>query len=411
MEHILGFLFLIIGLVIIILCCVRWKNISLILFIAFIIRSLAALIHFYIVPLPDSQADAIGFERVAWEWAQEPISFNFVSDYSYFISWMLSLLYRLTDRSPLMGQSLSVLFGTLTVLVGWLLAREVWGERSALKAAWLITFFPTLILYSALIMREAYIWFFILLGLLGVVRWLKIPSIKNKVLIIIGFLGGALFHGGIIAGFGVFLLLFFIKNLFHVIKGLMHGRLFYVSIIILSCITIVIFFYLMGAFSLPKLGSINEIIDITATSVRLQYAVRGDAAYPEWTRPTNLFEMFWKLPINIAYFLFSPFFWDIREPQHIIGFFDSIFYILLTVLIWFGRYNIWKDIRTRWLFFILLGIIAVFSLGVGNFGTAVRHRAKVAAVLIVFSSPYLPRLTLSRRPKCAYSQDLRTSSL
>ena len=65
-----------------------------------------------------------------------------------------SLFYTLLDRSPMMAKMFSVGFGTITVFLIYRLAFIIWGSRSALKAAWFATFFPTLILYSAMIIPQ-----------------------------------------------------------------------------------------------------------------------------------------------------------------------------------------------------------------------------------------------------------------
>ena len=44
--------------------------------IAYLIRMVMAYVHAYVVPLPDSQFDAIRFERVAWMWARDGQCFD-----------------------------------------------------------------------------------------------------------------------------------------------------------------------------------------------------------------------------------------------------------------------------------------------------------------------------------------------
>ncbi|MBE0505984.1 MAG: hypothetical protein IBX50_04580, partial [Marinospirillum sp.] len=164
MSEFLGLLGLALVAALTLLCAQRWSFLSVILFSAFLIRAVASIFNAYIAPLPDSTADARTFEIVAWEWAQGGVAEaiqQFAGPDSYFISWILSVLYAATDRSLLMAQSVSLLFGMGTVVLGTLLAKEIWGVRTAIKAGWVLALFPTLILYSALVMREAYIWFFV----------------------------------------------------------------------------------------------------------------------------------------------------------------------------------------------------------------------------------------------------------
>lgn len=50
----------------------------------------------------------------------------------------------------------------------------------------------------------------------------------------------------------------------------------------------------------------------------------------------------------------------------------------------------------RWpaarLLLMLLGYLVVFGLGIGNFGTCIRHRAKFLVLFVVLAAPWLPRV-------------------
>ena len=48
-----------------------------------------------------------------------------------------------------MARSLSVALGTVSVYLVYYICLKLWDYRSAEKAAWITTFFPTLILYSS----------------------------------------------------------------------------------------------------------------------------------------------------------------------------------------------------------------------------------------------------------------------
>ena len=86
-----------------------------------------------------------------------------------------------------MIESMSLLFGMGSVFLGWKIAKILYNEKIAIKVAWLIALFPTLILYSVLILREVYIYFFLLLAIYGVVSWTKNNSIKFFFYAILGF--------------------------------------------------------------------------------------------------------------------------------------------------------------------------------------------------------------------------------
>jgi len=392
MEHLLGLSALLLDAIVILLCAKRWPKVGPVLLIAFGIRALAVLIHFYIVPLPYSQADAIRFEQTAWRWAQEPLGLQFLSNPSYFISWILALFYRIVGRSELMAQSFSVLLGSLTIIPGWVLARELWGPRAAIKAAWGIALFPTHIIFSALILREAYFWFFLSLTFLALVRWVKVPSLRNFLSVVLGFVIGIAFHG--IAGVGLmaFLLLVVSSYLKDIIKRFLVGRLQIRRLAILLLATIPILLYIMGFYQIPKVGGIRTLTNFESLRTRMETIrnIRTDISYPEWTYPGTWLDTVWKIPIRVMYFLFSPFPWDMRKLQHILNLIDGLVYLLLTIQIWHARRLIWGDKRARWILLVCLAMVVVLSFGTGNFVQSTRHRAKMFVPLIVLASPKLP---------------------
>jgi len=101
------------------------------------------------------------------------------------------------------------------------------------------------------------------------------------------------------------------------------------------------------------------------------------------------YEMFYKVPLRAVYFVFAPFPWDISKTRHLIPLFDSILYIYLTYLILQNRKVIWRDPALRVILIILISYILVFSIGVGNFGTGLRHRSKFVVMFILLAAPLL----------------------
>jgi len=74
--------------------------------LAFLIRIGLALFHAYIMPLPDSGADALGFEKLGWQTAEAWLTGEEVPDLSgaYLYSGWIGVLYFLFGRIPLLAQ-------------------------------------------------------------------------------------------------------------------------------------------------------------------------------------------------------------------------------------------------------------------------------------------------------------------
>ena len=389
------------------ICSLRWPTVTKILWAAFVVRVFAVLFHLYISPLPDSDADSTTFERVAWELAQYGFMDAFSNlelNNSYLISWVISLFYAATDRSLLLAHSLSVLMGTGTVLLGWLLFRELWGDRIAIKGAWLLVFFPSLVLYSALILRESYITLFLTLGLLGAVYWIRTSRLRSLLLAIFGLGVATLFHGAMFIVPLIFFVIIFWQSLKKIIVGLkrfkLSGNLF---TLLLSTVIVLVFFF-SGKFYVSKIGNINSLdlerlIRITKISTRSSGGNQDGGSYPIWTVPNSLFELTYKMPVRSIYFLFSPFPWDVRKLSHIIGSFDGLMYMVLVFFLFCNYKAIWADPATRFIFLALLVSLLAFGVGVGNFGTGLRHRSKFVVMIIAMAAPYLPRLVWQSKHK------------
>ena len=91
---------------------------------------------------------------------------------------------------------------------------------------------------------------------------------------------------------------------------------------------------------------------------------KGDASYPEWLIIENNTEFIYKVPIRSAYFLFSPFPWDIKNLSHFVGLFDSFLYLYLTYLIIRNRKVIFEDPALKIILLILLCYFVIFGIGV-----------------------------------------------
>lgn len=400
MEHLLGITGLTIVALITLYLALRHPAVRIVLLVAFMVRAGAALFHFYVAPLPDGTSDAVSFERTAWEWASKGLPGvldEFRGPHSYFISFIIGIVYAVTDRSPLLAQSLSVLCGMGSVFLGWKLTGEIWGKEAALKAAWVTALFPTLVLYSALTMREAYIWFFLLLGLICVVRWARNGGLWPAAGAVGAFIGATFFHGAMLVAVLAFLGLVAIKAAQRKLAALSRRRLPVFSILTGAAAAVLLAGYVFSDISVPKLGTFEQAVNTERIMDRIERTTKDTAAYPEWTVPQTTHEILWKAPIRAGYFMFSPFPWDISNPRHVIGLFDGMLYLVLAVLLWRNRKMIWSDPGSRSVLIIVGALIVVFGVAIGNFGAGLRHRAKFAAALIALAAPRLPRFVVRRK--------------
>jgi len=382
---------------IIVIFFVYWQSypeLRTVLISAFLLWAALALIHIFVFPLPDSQADAISFELTGWKLAEgwrAGESFELITGADFY-SFIIGLVYYVLDRSPLFIQALNVLFGTLLVYVVAVISRELFNSRVALLAAWVSCFFPACLLYSAITLREVAIVFPFALAILYFIRWLKKTSrvydlIKSALCLFVS----SLFHTGIIFLLGVLLLFWFYSNLDDFVR--LRIRLFVVKALVGLLLLGILSIILTTGIGLEKVGGkVTQLLDPEYLGARHKIQARGRAAYLTdlvITSPTDLVHA---VPLKIVYFLFAPFPWEITTLVDVVGMVDGLFYLGLIVA---GVYGLLQIRRQHgklvfWgLVLILVTGIAIFAMGTGNYGTALRHRAKFVFLLIVLASPIM----------------------
>lgn len=384
-EEGIGFVSFLGILIITVIIGAKNPSIKVALLIAFIVRFTLALIQFYAFPLPDSTADAIAFERVAWDMASQGNLTQTFTMGAYIYSWIISVFYSLFGvRSPLFMQSLNVLLGILIVFNVYKITKILYNVELVSSVAALITsIYPTLALYSAITLREAFFTYFASAGIIFFVKWLHDNNISQFLLAIILFLLSSIFHT---AGFFLIISAFLVL-LFEVFKFLKKMKLPMKRISLGFFGIIVIAFILTTGVGIDKIFDLLNAEDVGEALITKQIAYqRGRAAFPAFLIQDSLLGMILVLPIRFLYFVFSPFIWDVSAAADIFGLIDAV---ILIILFWnifkFRKYDQNKNVVKIMTFFLLLTLLAT-SLGVNNVGAAIRHRAKFVPIIISLSS-------------------------
>jgi hypothetical protein len=400
-QNLLGIAGLLGGLLLTTTIGLRFPRLRVVLLVAFVLRALAALVHAYVMPLPDGSGDAVTFELLAAEFAgygftgalaQVP---GYGGGWGY--AWLMGLVYSITDQSALLIQSLNVMAGIGSVYLAYRLAKSIWDDSAAIKTAWIVALFPTLIMYSAVTLREAFIIFFVLYASLNIVRWSQSGSLGALFLGFLSFVFAGFFHGGMILGALILAAILVVIKLREVRGLLLKGRFKPSTLFFLAIGLAAIVPYLLGFFVIPYIGDIARATSVDALISHARFAQQGGASFPHWLIPQNQLHYISLLPVRFVYFLGAPFPWDIRSTQHLIGLFDGLLYLTIAWLIMHNLPLIWASRSARLLLIILIPLIVVYAVGTGNFGTGIRHRAKFIAVLVVLAAPFIPKLHLSRR--------------
>jgi hypothetical protein len=401
-SDLVGFITIALVTLITLFIVLKWPDTFKFIFAALILRILIMLAGHYVISLPDSTQDASGFELVAWNSAQH--GFFYVIDLypgfnSFFYPWMVSIIYSLFGRSILMIQSIGLLFGIGSVLLGWLLAKKLWDNHSAMKVGWALALFPSLALYSVLPLREVYCSFFLLVAMLGMVNWIKVGGFKSIFLAMFGFYGAIHFHAVLMVGGMIFFVIVALNNLKNSLKLFLSKRISIKSFVIV--IPIIFFFiaYFSNNIQIPYIGTFEDLFNIRRLSNNMEYRLTGDASYPDWTIINSSIEFIYKGIARFIYFLFSPFPWDVEKLSHFIALFDGLLYMAIVYLIYLNRKAIWKDPALRMILILLAVYIFMYGIGSSNFGASFRHRSKFVVEMIILAAPLIPKLIFLNKIK------------
>jgi len=389
-----------ISIVILIFCILARLRpaLAIILYVALIFRVLLIFIDYSLFKLPDSSSDSLYFQLLAYEWS----NYGFLNVFkyytgadSYFISWILAIVYSIFGQSELLGKSLSLLFGMGGVFLVWTIARKLWGQSVANKAGWVVALFPSLALYSSIILRESYIYFFLLFALNGCIDWNRKKNFKSLIPVLLGFICATFFHNIMIIGLIAFFFIVFFQQFKIVLLKFLNFKIIIKPLLIVLIIALIASVTILKEFRISKIGSITNETSFSELIIKknLDYNL-GEAKYPSWLVIRSEMELIYKSPLRIIYFLFSPFPWDIKKMSHLLGMLDGFLYIFLIYALLKNIKTIWEDSTLRMIFLILASYLFVFGISIGNFGTGLRHRSKFVAVIILLAAPLLPKIKI-----------------
>lgn len=348
---------------------------------AFVYRlALLFLDYYHVISLPGSGADSEEFHRLAVEnlYSSE---LEHYTNYEVFLTG----LYALTDCSRLFAQYLNVIMGMLTLLwINKTMQIIDIDRRYRLQCVKILAILPNFAIFSAILLREAWVEMFVIMSIFYFVKWFK----KKRGFYDIGIsfacvIAATWMHVGCVAlliGYMICILLYD--------RNTMCVHFSRYSIAALGVLSLLLIFLLVYAESLfAKLGRFSDLSygEIMETLVDIQDYSDAGSVYLTWLSYSNPIHLVLYVPLKMFYFMYSPIPFDWRNMMDVIAFLmDSSVYIFLS-------YNIIKSPikkgENKYLrcFLIISFLFATFMLSMGTTaaGTAIRHRAKIVSVLVV----------------------------
>jgi len=301
-----------------------------------------------------------------WVTSPQPLGYFYINAAFFYIFGNTQIPLKLING----------LVGAYSVRYVYLLSRDLFGTGVARRAAILFEFLPSLILWSALNIRDVWVIYLILL-----VSWKSLQVVRGYS------------HLGLVTGIGAALLLALFRDyLFYVVAlpplaALLIGRSDRLGRnFVLALVGGLVLLMLVqhsgvgeGAATRMSLEAISKVRQDMAT---------GGSAFHENVDISTPGRAIAFLPIGVAYFLFSPFPWQITSVLKALSVPEMVLIYFLTPAMLRGiQHTIRVRLRESLQVVLLTTLLTVsYALGEGNVGTLYRHRAQAIAFYLIFAS-------------------------
>lgn len=335
--------------------------------------------------LPNSGADSEMFNDFAIQYVQ-----GFDEGRGGLYSIIVGLFYKMYGVQRILAQYFNVILSIYTIII---IKRIIEILNLDKKIRYLILlivcFLPNFIITSSILLRESLIIFLITLSLFYFLKWWHKGNFLSFILAIILPLTGAMFHSGVIAPSLGYALCYIFYN------PVKRKYNFNIKTVAVSMGILIIFYVIntfLGDIVFSKFQDVESTTDITG---RVTSYTNGGSAYLGGLQVNGIADLILYSPIRMFYFISSPLPWDWRGFNDIFAFAFSGMFYLFTYIYAFRAIKI-KDNKDRGLIvallFIALFSALLFSWGVSNAGSALRHREKFLGIYIILLAVSLNHL-------------------
>jgi hypothetical protein len=343
-------------------------------------RCIIALVTHYVLPhgtfaLDDGRYNEVGLQLAA-HWRNEG-SYPAYIAHTNQVGWFYvnGAIYWLFGFVPLVPAFLNCLIGSLSALFIFYLCRESFDRRSAIVASLLAMFFPSIMLWASINLKDALTAFCIVMILWSTLRLQRKFSLLSLLLLL-----------SFITLLGTLRSYLFVLTSVSVVTSLMIGRFS------LSPKGLALGLLLMLAFVgvYQRYGFGSEMVEAeglkTLSNLRSSMA-EGNSAYAVDVDVETPLKALTYLPKGLAYFLLAPAPWQIFNLRQALTFPEMLLWYALLPMVWRGiRYAL--SVRFRPTVVLLsLGVMVTlaYALVESNLGTAYRHRAQVLMIYLIFA--------------------------
>lgn len=292
---------------------------------------------------------------------------------------IMGLLFHFIGPQRIIGQYVNVLIGLSVVLIIYKLLIMMNINKSTIKGTLLITsFFPNSIIMSAIFLREIIPTFFVTASLYYFIKWVKYQKILSAMLTLVMLSIASIFHSGVIGCvIGYFFGFLFYNRNNNKLKFSTNSIIVFVMILAVIILSFTYFEDLLFG----KFRNLEDISDIYNNANRSL----GGSAYLTSLAINNPLQLVIFGPIKSFYFLTAPLPMNWRGIMDVFTFLtDSMLYLITILYVMKNRKFYGENkVYITCIIWAIVGASLIFGIGVGNAGTAVRHRQKLVSLFLV----------------------------
>jgi hypothetical protein len=350
---------------------------------ALLARVVVALIIHYAVAndemfAPDQRTYHDGAQLLAGHWAGEipapPDSLLPPGRRGYY--YVVGFLYFLFGPNPLIPKLANCLIGALIVPAVFDLALRMGATTwAALRAATFATWFPSLVLWSALNIRDAWIVLLIVLICRESLILQDRPNPASLLVLAAAIFAIVQFRDYILfAVTGPMVVSFFARNSRNMGRNLVLGAIAAVLVIYAD--------QAAGANRKLRTFDLEQIHEI-----RYWNTVGASSKFEQADISTPTKAILF-LPKGLVYFLMAPFPWMLGSIRQILAVPETLFFYSLFLPMYRGIRHLIRHHLGSSLMALLItaGLTLGYALGEGNAGTAYRHRAQMLSFFLIFAA-------------------------
>jgi hypothetical protein len=322
---------------------------------------------------------ANGLQFCRWLQGDTPyrVSYRLLDSIQVGYFYFIGTIYYVIGVTPFVPVLFNCLFGALVALPVFRITRDLHSREAARVAALLVVFFPSVLLWSTMLLRDSLVILIMLMIVVTVMELRKGLSILRIALFL-----------GLLMLLGTLRQYLFIMVAASAVSSFVLGRTgrtarsLAVGVLVILGLVMVMRIAGFGLWELERasLFHLNQ---------RRQYNAMVDAAgsiAPEVDISEPISALTW-LPVGMVYFLGSPFPWQVLSPRQIMALPDVLTWYLLLPGIFIGLLHVIRNrFRDASMLLITMAVITIlYSLIEGNVGIIFRHRAQIIAPAMVFA--------------------------